>query len=271
MEWPGEGDPVLLLHATGFHSRCWNQVVAHLPGRHIVAADLRYHGSSGSLGDADWDILAEDISVLIQRLDLHNLVGVGHSVGGYLIARAAAKNLQRFKQLILIDPVVTAPETYAFAREMAAKLSTEDHPVARRRNQWQDADEMYQHFKDRKPFCTWQAEVLRDYCDYALHPQDEEGYRQLLCDPLNEASVYCSQAYSDAILKELPLLRLPVTLLRAKYAGISLGDFSNSPTWPELASALPECEDVYLPELNHFIPMQDPAMVAGYILRALGH
>lgn len=271
VEWPGEGDPVLLLHATGFHSRCWNQVVTHLPDGHIVAVDLRYHGNSGSLGDVDWDVLAEDISVLIQRLDLQDLIGVGHSVGGYLIARAAAKNLQRFKQLILIDPVITAPETYAFAREMAAKFNAEDHPVARRRNQWQDADQMFQHFKDREPFCSWQTNVLRDYCDYALHPHNEEGYRQLLCDPLNEASVYSSQAYSDAVLKDLPLLRLPVTLLRAKYAGISLGDFSNSPTWPELASVLPTCEDVYLPELNHFIPMQDPAMVAGYIQRALGH
>jgi hypothetical protein len=32
-----------------------------------------------------------------------------------------------------------------------------------------------------------------------------------------------------------------------------------------LASALPDCEDVLLPELNHLIPMQDPALVAKYI------
>ena len=31
VEWLGVGDPVLLLHATGYHSRCWNQVVAQLP------------------------------------------------------------------------------------------------------------------------------------------------------------------------------------------------------------------------------------------------
>ena len=48
IEWVGTGDPILLLHATGFHSRCWNQVVKHLPGRHIYAADLRFHGASGA-------------------------------------------------------------------------------------------------------------------------------------------------------------------------------------------------------------------------------
>ncbi len=274
VEWPGSetaspSSPVLLLHATGFHSRCWNQVVKHLPGRHIFAVDLRYHGNSGSLGDVDWNVLANDISTLVERLDLHDIIGVGHSVGGYMIARAAATHLDRFKQLVLIDPVITAPETYEFAREMAAKFNAQDHPVARRKNRWQDAEEMYQHFKDREPFVTWQSEVLRDYCDYALHPESEDDFRQLLCDPLNEASVYTSQAHSDAVLQDLPRLKLPISLLRAKYTGINPGDFSSSPTWPELASALPDCEEHYLPQLNHFIPMQDPVMVAELIEQAI--
>ncbi len=274
VEWPGSdsaapASPVLLLHATGFHSRCWNQVVKHLSGRHVFAVDLRYHGNSGSTGEADWNVLANDISVLVERLDLHNIIGVGHSVGGYMIARAAAAHRDRFKQLVLIDPVITAPETYEFSREMAAKINAEDHPVARRRNRWRDANEMYLHFKDREPFSTWQTDVLRDYCDYALQPATGGDFRQLLCDPANEASVYTSQAYSDAVLQDLPRLHLPIALLRAKYTGIHTGDFSNSPTWPELASALPDCEDHYLPQLNHFIPMQDPALVAKFIEQAL--
>ena len=274
VEWPGSeiaasAPPVLLLHATGFHSRCWNQMVECLPERHLIAVDLRYHGKSGSLGDVDWNTLAEDVSKLIERLGVKNIIGVGHSVGGYLMARAAATHLDLFKQLVLIDPVITAPETYEFSRQMAARFNADDHPVARRKNSWQDAEDMYQHFKDREPFSTWQTEVLRDYCDYALHPETVDGFRQLLCDPLNEAAVYTSQPYSDAVLQDLPKLRLPISLLRAKYNGINPGDFSGSPTWPELASALPNCEDHYLPQLNHFIPMQDPALVAKFIEQAI--
>ena len=269
VEWPGEGDPILLLHATGFHSRCWNQVVSRLPGRQIFAVDLRYHGKSGSLGEVDWSLLSQDIALLVERLDLRNIVGVGHSIGGYLLARAAVAQLKRFKHAILIDPVISSADTYDFSRRAFADVSAADHPVARRKNKWQDADEMFQHFRHRSPFDSWQTEVLRDYCDYALHPENDEGYRELLCDPLNEASIYATQGYSEEILSELPRLKIPVTLLRARYAGIVPGDFSNSPTWPELASVLPNCTDVYLPELNHFIPMQDPAMVANYIHRAL--
>ena len=269
VEWPGEGPPVLLLHATGFHSRCWNKVVSLLPGQHIYAVDLRYHGRSRGLGDVDWNVLTEDVVTLVTRLGLDSLVGVGHSIGGYLITRAAARLPERFKRLLLIDPVITSPETYQFAREMAAGLYATDHPVSRRHNQWQDAREMFERFRDKEPFSTWDMDVLRDYCDYALHPETEEEYRQLACDPINEASIYISQAYSDAVLTDLPRVRCPTVILRAHYEGPSLTDFSASPTWPGLVQHIPDCVEHYLDEMNHFIPMQDPALVAEHIRQAL--
>jgi pimeloyl-ACP methyl ester carboxylesterase len=269
VEWRGEGAPVLLLHATGFHSRCWNQVVARLPGQRILAVDLRFHGRSGSVGDVDWKLLSDDVVLLVERLGLRDVVGVGHSIGGYLIARAAARLQGRFRHLILIDPVITSPETYAQARQIAASLQASDHPVSRRKNRWQDASEMFERFRDREPFSTWQPDVLRDYCDYALHPDSDEGYLELACDPLNEASVYLTQAYSGAILEELANIDAPVDLLRARFDGISLTDLASSPTWPELAAQIPDCTEYYLPEMNHFIPMQDPALVAAHISAAL--
>jgi hypothetical protein len=42
-------------------------------------------------------------------------------------------------------------------------------------------------------------------------------------------------------------------------------DFSKSPTWPELADQFEHGQDVYLPGLTHFIPMQEPRMVAAFI------
>jgi pimeloyl-ACP methyl ester carboxylesterase len=265
VEWAGAGDPILLLHATGFHSRCWNQVVARLPGRHIYAVDLRFHGTSAAAGRTNWRVMAHDILCLIETLDLHHLVGVGHSIGGYLIAHAAARIPERCKHLVLIDPVIMAPERYAQFQSFAAGLQARDHPVSRRKNQWRDAQEMYERFRGRAPFNTWQSAVLRDYCDYALRPANGAELRQLACDPVNEASIYLSQTGNESILAELPRINTPVTLLRAPPGDSALPDLSTSPTWPGLAAALPRCHEVYLPDLNHFIPMQDPALVAGYI------
>lgn len=268
VEWEGDSDPVLLLHASGFHSRCWNQVVELLPGQHIYAVDLRFHGRSGAVGEVDWGVLATDVCTLLENLDLRELVGVGHSIGGHLITRAAARHPQRFKQLLLIDPVILAPETYAAFRELIGEMKVADHPVSRRKNRWLDAEEMYERFSGRAPFNTWQDAVLRDYCDFALHPADDEGYRQLACDPINEASVYLNQVGNEVVLDLLPLVSTPTTLMRAHYTGGDIMDLSSSPTWPGLSTALPCCREIYLPDFNHFIPMQDPALVANYIREA---
>ena len=40
---------------------------------------------------------------------------------------------------------------------------------------------------------------------------------------------------------------------------------SASPTWPGLAAALPNAEDVFLPEHSHFMPMEAPELVASHL------
>jgi pimeloyl-ACP methyl ester carboxylesterase len=269
-EWPGEGDPILLLHATGFHSRCWNEVVLRLPGQHIYAVDIHFHGGSSNVGDVvDWVLFAKDICLLIAQLGLNHIVGVGHSMGGHLVARAAASMAERFKQLVLIDPVIFSPQAYEHMGRLLGDVQPVDHPVARRKNNWRDADEMFQRFRERAPFDSWRPEALRDYCDYALLPPDEDGFRQLACNPINEASNYLNARGQSGILELLPRITPPATVLRAPTGDGPAPDFSASPTWPELASALPLGRDIYLPELNHFIPMQAPDLVARYILEAL--
>ena len=63
-------------------------------------------------------------------------------------------------------------------------------------------------------------------------------------------------------------LTLPVTILRARQrtADRDPMDFSSSPTWPELASRFAAGRDVPLYEMSHFIPMEDPQLMAEYIL-----
>ena len=269
VEWLGEGPPILLLHATGFHSRCWYEVVARLPSRHIIAVDLRFHGKSGEAGEVSWKVMAEDIRILVEQLELTDIVGVGHSIGGHLLSRVALDIPQRFQNLVLLDPVIMSPERYSALEEGLAGLSAHDHPVSRRKNNWRDAQEMFDRFSDKPPFNTWQPEVLRDYCDYALRPASEEDYMELACDPLNEARIYLHQGGNRDLAERLPQLDLPVALLRAPPLEGDVPDLSKSPTWPELSQVLPQCTEMYLPEHNHFIPMQDPELVARVILEGL--
>jgi hypothetical protein len=68
--------------------------------------------------------------------------------------------------------------------------------------------------------------------------------------------------------EEIEKVHVPVLVLRARTRDPDehqIMDFSKSPTWPELAGEFEQGEDVYLPWLTHFIPMQDPAMTAAFI------
>ncbi len=267
-EWPGSGDPVMLLHATGFHSRCWNEVVLRMPEQHVYAIDIHFHGRSSNSAKVDWSLFANDLCQLIEQLNLRNIVGVGHSIGGHLIFRAAVERPDRFKQLVLLDPVIVSAELAQRSRSDVAGLSASDHPVARRKNNWRDANEMFDRFAQREPFKYWQPEVLRDYCDYALLPADEAGMRQLACNPINEASIYLSSVNHTDILQKLGDMNVPTSVLRAPPGDSPEFNFSASPTWPELANALPVGRDVYLPDMDHFIPMRSPELVVHYIHQA---
>lgn len=255
---------LLLIHATGFHARCWDQLVAALPqDAHVIAPDLPGHGRSFTPDNLfDWAWAAEQVGALVAALDGARLVGVGHSMGGHLLARIAAAMPDRFDRLLLVDPVILPPPAYA----MGAGESATDaglHPVSRRRARWDSVEQMIAHFAERPPYALWQRAVLEDYCRYGLLP-DGDGL-VLACPPHIEASAYMGAVRRDP-LPLLANLTMPVTVLRARVAERAGAlDFSISPTWPELAAHLPRGRDLHWQDQSHFIPMDTPDRLAALI------
>ncbi len=41
VDWPTSGPTLFFAHATGFHARCWDQVIERLPGLRCLAIDMR--------------------------------------------------------------------------------------------------------------------------------------------------------------------------------------------------------------------------------------
>ncbi len=264
-EWGerGEGPSLLLLHATGFHARLWDQIVAALPaGTHVVAPDHRGHGRSYRPATlASWTATADVLLPLLDGLGGHPLVGCGHSMGAYILTRLASQRPAAFRHLVLIDPVIMDPASY---EGEAAKVIPDPagHPVARRRNVWTDAEEMRARFADRPPYANWDPRVLADYCTYGLLlAADGEGF-ELACPPALEASVY-QNALRTNPHEWLHYLSVPSTLIRAPTGerGGEL-DFSLSPTWTGLGLAIGAERDELWDEHSHFIPMEAPARVA---------
>lgn len=267
-EWgtPGPAPSVLLLHATGFHARLWDQVVAALPpGTHVIAPDHRGHGRSFRPATlANWAATADILLPLIDGHGGHPLIGCGHSMGAYILTRLAAQRPAAFGHLVLIDPVILDP---VFYEGEAAKPIPDpaEHPVARRRNAWASAEEMRARFADRPPYAKWDPRVLADYCSFGLLPAaDAEGW-ELACPAALEASVY-QNALRTSPHEWLHYLATPSTLIRAP-TGERGGplDFSQSPTWTGLGAAIGAERDEIWAEHSHFIPMEAPVRVAALL------
>jgi pimeloyl-ACP methyl ester carboxylesterase len=261
-EWPGEGTPILLIHATGFHARCWDQVVANLPGRHVYALDMRGHGRSQKLPPPyPWSRFAEDVVAVAKLLVLENIIGVGHSMGGHSVALAAGNAPGLFGSLLLVDPVIQDHERY-----IDPPPATGEHYAARRRNTWASPQEMFESFAKRPPFSGWNPDVLRDYCEHGLLPNpDGEGF-VLACPPSVEGATYQGSLDIDPY-PVIARINVPVRILRARPRdpGAPM-DMSRSPTPVDLATHIPGAVDIPLPQYSHFIPMEDPALIARYIL-----
>ena len=257
-EWPGEGVPILFCHATGFHGRCWDQVIRRLPGRHCYALDFRGHGRSAKHEPPfRWRSFGEDFAELARQLSLENAIGVGHSMGGHALTLAAALVPSAFSRLLLLDPVIRPPEGYSGEWK-------ESHFAARRRNEWTSADEMFQRFENRPPFASWDRAVLRDYCEYGLLPAPDGNGFVLACPPATEASIYANSSRPESsIYAEIARVAAQVQVVRsARQFREGTPHMNASPTAPNLASYFQKGVDVHLPDRSHFIPMEAPDWVA---------
>ena len=258
-DWPGSGPPLLFLHATGFHGRSWDEVVRHFPGRRCLAPDLRGHGRSTKPEPPyHWQSFGRDVALLAEALDLRGAIGIGHSMGGHSLVAAASRRPETFASLLLIDPTIFLPQRYGHAAHDSSF-------IARRRNTWTSPAEMFERFRPRPPFSQWTPQVLKDYCDYGLVPAD--GQYVLACPPAVEHSIYQHSTEPSADLHPvLHEIRQPVVVVRGGVPWDPAAfNLNSSPTDPALASQLPNARDVLLPGRTHYIPMETPELVAGYI------
>jgi len=263
-EWGNpEGQPVVLAHATGFHGRCWDAVARALGSAYrVIALDQRGHGRSTKAGPYHWRVFGEDLSVLVDRLDLSGIVGAGHSMGGHAMVQAASRHVERFERLVLIDPVILAPQMYRDWLRERPYANAGAHPVSRRKADFTTWMELHNRLRERLPFSLWRADVLRDYCRHGVIARPDGGYT-LACPPAVESEIYMESGGTD-IYAEIRALPHEVLVIRAtpREPGPAHLDFSRSPTWHGLAATFPRGRDVYRPDLTHFIPMQEPDFVA---------
>jgi non-heme chloroperoxidase len=108
LDW-GTGKPVVFTHAWGLSADSWEYQMIELVDRGLrcIAYDRRGHGRSSAPGRGyDFDTLADDLAAVLDRLDLHEVTLVGHSMGCGEIARYLSRHGKgRIARTVLVSSV----------------------------------------------------------------------------------------------------------------------------------------------------------------------
>jgi non-heme chloroperoxidase len=93
-DW-GDADaqPIVFHHGWPLSSDDWDAQMLYFlaEGYRVIATDRRGHGRSSQIGTGhDMDHYASDVSAVVEHLDLHDAIHIGHSTGGGQVARYVA-------------------------------------------------------------------------------------------------------------------------------------------------------------------------------------
>ena len=107
-DW-GTGQPVVFSHGWPLNADAWDEQMFYIAshGYRVIAHDRRGHGRSSQPWDGnDMDTYADDLAVLIDTLDLHDAVLVGHSTGGGEVTRYIGRHgTARLAKAVLVDAI----------------------------------------------------------------------------------------------------------------------------------------------------------------------
>jgi non-heme chloroperoxidase len=93
-DW-GQGQPIVFSHGWPLSADDWdNQMLFfRAQGYRVIAADRRGHGrSTQTVNGHDLDHYADDLAAVVEHLDLHDAIHVGHSTGGGEVVRYLARH-----------------------------------------------------------------------------------------------------------------------------------------------------------------------------------
>jgi len=251
--------PLFFLHANGYPPECYRPLITKLSEHYYVFSMRQRPLWSDSRPEefADWHPLTDDFLRFLDEHQTGALIGVGHSLGGIVTLRAALRQPERFRALVLIDPVLFPPyiiHSWQVIRTLG--LGYHLHPLVRaareRRHQFDDLDRLFKGYRRKPVFRYMDDPALHAYVEGIACP-GEHGYK--LCYSADwEMRIYVTSVWRDMdIWRGLPGLNIPLLIIR----GAETDTFWAS-TARRVLRKVPAAQVVTVPQASHLVPLEHP-------------
>lgn len=265
----GSGPPLHFLHANGYPPECYHPLLGLLQTQyHVFGMLLRPLWPNANPNDIhDWHPFSEDLLQFLESTSSTPVIGVGHSIGAIVTLRAALKDPDKFRALILLDPVLVVPSQlllWNFFRSLG--LGEKVHPkiagALKRRRTFDDLDQVFRGYRNREVFRYMSDENLRIYIE-GITRKTDNGY-ELVYSPEWESRIYLTGMHDFDIWRDLPTLEVPTLFLRGAETDTFMVSAANLVRTTALRRASrvkrmqPKVRVETLDRTTHLLPLERP-------------
>jgi pimeloyl-ACP methyl ester carboxylesterase len=267
-DFGGDGAPLVLAHATGFHARAFDPMVEVLRASfHCYGFDERGHGASAipTSGDFDWRHSAADLGAVVAHFGLNRPFGFGHSCGGALLILDEQARPGAWRAMYTFEPVIPPPAAFGDRPDdRSADLTTNPRAAGalRRRTEFSSRHAALENFAGKPPLDVLAPAALAAYVEYGFVDSGPTAVT-LACRPESEAATYANALWHGA-WDRLGEVNCPVVVA----CGADSAHFTPAAN-QAVADRLPRGRLEVIAGLGHFGPLQNPAQVAASTVRAL--
>jgi pimeloyl-ACP methyl ester carboxylesterase len=261
IDFGGSRQPLLFLHANGYPPECYRPLLTKLAEHYHVSAMLQRPLWETSKPDEidDWQPLTDDFLRFLDENPSEPPIAVGHSMGGIAALRAALLHPERFRALVLLDPVLFPP--WAIIRWNIIRtlgLGYRLHqliPAAQaRRRTFDNLDRLFNGYRRKDIFKYMDDESLRTFIAGITTPDAEGGYR-LSYSPEWEIRIYYTGIWHDMELwRGIRSLKTPLLIIRGGET-----DTFHAATGQRVVRTNPAIRVETIQKATHLVPLERPS------------
>ena len=211
------------IHANGFPAYAYKSLLKNLSERMSISTMLlrpHWEDNNDINNFHTWTTFLEDFQLYAKEQEVKQQYGMGHSVGGNIILRAAISDSKLFKSIVLLDPTIFIPSIVYLWRLLSLfpKLHSQ-FPLAKaarhRRVEFKGKDDIFNSYRSKEIFDKIPDTQLYEYIDSIFSYCKDNEIFKINFSRQWEEKIFLKSLYDDmCIWNNLDKLNIPVLILR---------------------------------------------------------